>query len=260
MKKMGILASLALSVTIGGVYAAWLYADKTVDTSYATMGVSVTGVTSTLQKGTLGAVGSNVAIQIDDVDNDKQHITEFVVNQDGYFTVTFTANANAPLEVLKNGIDLNWYIGLALTTSETPTPTQDTAVTFDDGTLQDNGTPWGARQIFDINEDPVQINKMIGLDELPTDVTKEDIKNENGDKVGVKYLKDDVVIESREEKTNGTVVFTYRVEIEAVMAKIRLTEMLLDTKDKHDRYSAIVSKYAFHFHVAEGIVPSVVNE
>ena len=253
MKKMGILASLALSVTIGGVYAAWLYADKTVDTSYATMGVSVTGVTSTLQKGTLGAVGSNVAIQIDDVDNDKQHITEFVVNQDGYFTVTFTANANAPVEVLKNGIDLNWYIGLALTTSETPTPTEDTAVTFDDG------TPWGARQIFDINEDAVQINKMIGLDELPTGVTKEDIKN--GDEVvGVKYLKEGVVIESREEKANGTVVFTYRVEIEDVMDKITLTEMLLDTKDKHDRYSAIVSKYAFHFHVAEGIVPSVVNE
>lgn len=259
MKKMGILASLALSVTIGGVYAAWLYADKTVDTSYATMGVSVTGVTSTLQKGTLGAAGSNVAIQIDDVDNDKQHITEFVVNQDGYFTVTFTANANAPVEVLKSGIDLNWYIGLALTTTETPTPTEDTAVKFDDGTLQDDGTAWGARQIFDIDEEAVQINKMIGLDELPTGVTKEDIKN--GDEVvGVKYLKDDVVIESREEKANGTVVFTYRVEIEDVMDKIKLTEMLLDTKDKHDRYSAIISQYAFHFHVAEGIVPSVVNE
>ena len=62
--------------------------------------------------------------------------------------------------------------------------------------------------------------------------------------------------ESREEKPNGTVVFTYRVGIEDVMKKITLTEMLLDTQEKHNAYSAEVNKYLFHFHVAEVVAQS----
>lgn len=205
MKKMSILASLALCVTIGGVYAAWNYADKNVSTTYAAMGVSVTGVTSQSEKGTLKAEGTNVALQIDDVANTKLHTTEFVYDANGYFTVTFTANANAPVDVLENGIDLKWYIGLATTAN---VPADYTEVEY------------AGQEIYTVNSTEVQITQ----------------------------LKD------REEKADGTVVFTYQVPMSAVMQKITLTEIVLDTQAAHDAYSQIVNQYLFHFHVAEGLV------
>lgn len=205
MKKMSILASLALCVTIGGVYAAWNYADKNVSTTYAAMGVSVTGVTSQSEKGTLQAVGTNVALQIDDVANTKLHTTEFVYDANGYFTVTFTANANAPVDVLEKGIDLKWYIGLATTAN---LPADYTTVEYE------------SQDIYTISSQEVQITQ------TPT----------------------------REVKPDGTVVFTYQVPMTAVMQKITLTEIVLDTQAAHDAYSQIVNQYLFHFHVAEGLV------
>ena len=205
MKKMSILASLALCVTIGGVYAAWNYADKNVSTTYAAMGVSVTGVTSQSEKGTLKAEGTNVALQIDDVANTKLHTTEFVYDANGYFTVTFTANANAPIDVLENGIDLKWYIGLATTAN---LPADYTEVEYE------------GQDIYTISSQEVQITQL----------------------------------KNREEKGDGTVVFTYQVPMSAVMQKITLTEIVLDTQAAHDAYSQIVNQYLFHFHVAEGLV------
>ncbi len=245
MKKMSILASLALCVTIGGVYAAWVYADQEVKTSYATMGVTVTGVTGSSQKGVLGAVGTNVSLTIDDVDNEKQHITELVYDPNGYFTVTFTANANAPQDVLKNGVDLQWYVGLATT--------ENAAV--DPSTVQYNSTVIytfkNPTTTTTTTSTPVKIVKVDP--ENLGGVTKVEIEN------GVQYKKGDVVIESREEKPNGTVVFTYRVELQDVMAQIELSEILLDTQDKHNAYSKIVNQYLFHFHVAEVVAQSESN-
>lgn len=239
MKKMSILASLALCVTIGGVYAAWNYADKNVSTTYAAMGVSVTGITSQSEKGVLQAVGTNVALQIDDVPNAKTHTTEFVYDANGYFTVTFTANANAPVEVLKDGIDLKWHVGLATTANVAK---DYTTVKYDN------------QIIYTVNPQAVAISK----------VDAETWTNTNGNTieeiidgetvVGVKYKKGDVVVESREEKADGTVVFTYRVALAEVMKKITLTEIVLDTQAAHDEYSQIVNQYLFHFHVAEGTV------
>ena len=209
MKKMSILASLALCVTIGGVYAAWNYADKNVSTTYASMGVTVTGVTSQSEKGTLAAVGSNVALQIDDVANEKPHTTEFVYDPNGYFTITFTAYANAPASVLNDGIDLEWYVGLAATAGDEPVE--------DFTQIKYNG-----QQIYDIDSDPVAIP--------------------------------DAALQSREEKSDGTVVFTYKVSLVDVMEKIQLTEIVLETKAAHDAYSGIAEAYKFHFHVVEAAV------
>lgn len=239
MKKMSILASLALCVTIGGVYAAWNYADKNVSTTYAAMGVSVTGITSQSEKGVLQAVGTNVALQIDDVPNAKTHTTEFVYDANGYFTVTFTANANAPVEVLKDGIDLKWYVGLATTANAAK---DYTTVKYDN------------QIIYTVDPEAVAISKVDAETWTNTNGnTIEEIKD-GETVVGVKYKKGDVVVESREEKADGTVVFTYRVALAEVMQKITLTEIVLDTQAAHDEYSQIVNQYLFHFHVAEGAV------
>ena len=248
MKKIGILASLALCVTIGGVYAAWVYADQEVKTSYATMGVTVTGVTGSSQKGVLGAVGTNVSLTIDDVDNAKQHITELVYDPNGYFTVTFTANANAPQDVLKNGIALEWYLGLA-TTANVAVENVST-VTYNDMGVD--------KAIYELEKDHVAIQRLHSddwaVDTEKDGITKKTIEN------GVQYVNaNDVVVESRVEKPNGTVVFTYRVEVQDVVQKITLTEILLDTQEKHNAYSAEVNKYLFHFHVAEVVAQSSSN-
>lgn len=245
MKKMSILASLALCVTIGGVYAAWNYADKNVSTTYAAMGVSVTGITSQSEKGVLKAVGTNVALQIDDIVNTKPHTTEFVYDANGYFTVTFTANANAPETVLEQGIDLKWYVGLA-TTANAPKEDEDVVYTYGE---------YNNEQIYSVaSDEEVQIDKVDADTWEDTDGnTIEEIKD-GETVVGVKYKKGDVVVESREEKADGTVVFTYRVALTDVMQKITLSEIVLDTQAAHDAYSEIVSAYQFHFHVAEGTV------
>lgn len=240
MKKMSILASLALCVTIGGVYAAWNYADKNVSTTYAAMGVSVTGVTSQSEKGVLQAVGTNVALQIDDVAEDNvQHQTAFVYDANGYFTVTFTANANAPVDVLAGGIDLKWYIGLA-TTANLP--------------ADYTGVEYGGHDIYTIDTQEVQINKVDATTWKNTDGNTIEETKEGDTVVSVKYKKGDVVVESREVKADGTVVFTYQVPMTEVMKKITLSKIVLDTQAAHDAYSQIVNQYLFHFHVAEGLV------
>ena len=215
------------------------------------MGVTVTGVTGSSQKGVLGAVGTNVSLTIDDVDNEKQHITELVYDPNGYFTVTFTANANAPQDVLKNGVDLQWYLGLATTAN----------VAVEDV----NSVKYNNTVIYELNKEPVAIEKVNaetwGRDENGDPIEGYEIKaiKSNGEDVGVQYIKGGVVVESREKKANGTVVFTYRVGIKDVMQKITLTEILLDTQEKHNAYSAEVNKYLFHFHVAEVVAQSSSN-
>ncbi len=129
MKKLTVLASLALAVTIGGVYAAWNYAEEGVTAAYATGTVGITGVEGKTAKGALSASGTNLAIKVDDVATDTyQHTTVMTYNEAGYFTVTFTPNSNATEDIKTNGIDLEWYVTLADTSNQV---VDYTPVTFD---------------------------------------------------------------------------------------------------------------------------------
>lgn len=90
MKKLGLLATLAMCVTIGGVYATWNYADTTtfVDRETVSIGLtaagSVTGESLEITKNTLKFL-------IDDTNGDKYGDA---VSAEGEITVTYTAVAN----------------------------------------------------------------------------------------------------------------------------------------------------------------------
>lgn len=215
MKKMTVLASLALAVTIGGVYAAWNYAEEGVTAAYATGTVGITGVEGKTTKGSLSATGTNLALKVDDVSSDtKQHTTILTYNADGYFTVTFTPNSNATTDVKANGIDLEWYVTLANTSNQV---VDFNTVTFDydldgDGTVEAEEK----QKIWTIDSD-----------------TKTKI------------------VSSASAKDANSGAFTFRVEIEDVLAKVSLAEIVLETEDMHNKYSAVLNSYILQFHVGE---------
>ena len=104
-KKLSMLAAMALCVTVGGVYATWIYATDAVPTAYATMGVTMTGTSTGGQAGELTIVGANVDLEIDDPKDDKVHKATLVSNPSGEFKITFTPNTNAESDI-KDGVNL----------------------------------------------------------------------------------------------------------------------------------------------------------
>lgn len=110
-KSVGLLAALALCVTVGGVYATWIYATDAVPTAYATMSVTLTGTSSGGQAGTLTIAGTNTGLKIDDPAGGEVHKAELAYDAAGYFTITFTPNSNAEVDI-KDGVDLEWYVGI----------------------------------------------------------------------------------------------------------------------------------------------------
>lgn len=90
MKKLGLLATLAMCVTIGGVYAAWTYNDTTsfVDRETVSIGLTpagnVTGESLEITENTLKFL-------IDDTDNDKIGDT---IDASGSIIVTYYALEN----------------------------------------------------------------------------------------------------------------------------------------------------------------------
>ena len=74
MKKLGLLATLAMCVTIGGVYATWNYADTSANLTVDQAAVTgLTGMGTTEGEALKIQDGSNsLAFKIDDSDNDHQ--------------------------------------------------------------------------------------------------------------------------------------------------------------------------------------------
>ena len=89
-KRVGLLAALALCVTIGGVYATWNYADTTgyVDRETVTIGLTPIGSVS---NESLEITENSLKFLIDDTDGD--HIGDAVVAS-GAITVTYHAADN----------------------------------------------------------------------------------------------------------------------------------------------------------------------
>ena len=127
-KKLSMLAAMALCVTVGGVYATWIYATDAVPTAYATMGVTMTGTSTGGQAGTLTIAGTNVDLTIDDDATDAYvHKATLVSNPNGYFTITFTPNSNAESDI-QDGVDLQWSVGIYnVDTAQAVTPVENKA-------------------------------------------------------------------------------------------------------------------------------------
>lgn len=127
-KKLSMLAAMALCVTVGGVYATWIYATDAVPTAYATMGVTMTGTATGGQAGTLTIAGTNVDLTIDDDATDEHvHKATLVSNPAGFFTITFTPNTNAESDI-QDGVNLQWSVGIYNTgTTQAVTPVDNKA-------------------------------------------------------------------------------------------------------------------------------------
>ena len=89
-KRVGLLATLALCVTVGGVYATWNYADTTGYVDRETVSIGLTPVGSVTGE-SLEITNNSLSYLIDDEDGN--HVGDKVVAS-GEITVTYHAAAN----------------------------------------------------------------------------------------------------------------------------------------------------------------------
>ena len=96
-KRVGLLAALAMCITVGGVYATWNYGESTAALSVQqTAAVGLTG-TATASSSLKIKDGSNsLAFKVDDTTND--HIADALVSN-GSITVVYEATAPASYDV-----------------------------------------------------------------------------------------------------------------------------------------------------------------
>ena len=89
MKKLGLLATLAVCVTIGGVYATWNYADTSAKLSVDQQAVAgLTGMGTTSGEALKIKDGSNsLAFKIDDAENN-DHVADTIISS-GSITVVY---------------------------------------------------------------------------------------------------------------------------------------------------------------------------
>ena len=100
MKKISVLLTLVICVTIGGVYAAWSYAGASlkqpVDT---TMSHGMASITST-EIGDLRIVNNSLLVKVDQRDEEYNAY----LNVSGQITVQFVPGAGAEPEIYENAI------------------------------------------------------------------------------------------------------------------------------------------------------------
>lgn len=90
MKKLGLLAALATCVTIGGVYAAWTYADTTNFVDRETVTIGLTAATNTTGE-SLEITENTLKFLLDDSNGNKRGD---VVASEGSITVVYNALEN----------------------------------------------------------------------------------------------------------------------------------------------------------------------
>ena len=101
MKKISVLITLILCVTIGGVYAAWAYTGSTVSSVDRTVSHGLTTATTDGDVGILEVVHNDVDVSIDQT-AEGNYLAKLVIT--GSITVKFTPNAGAPTDVVNNAI------------------------------------------------------------------------------------------------------------------------------------------------------------
>lgn len=100
MKKLGAIITIALALTIGGVYATFNYAQNGVTAADTAVGHTIEAKVTDTAKGTI-VIDSDFAIQ---VKNDGSYKT--VMESTGGTTVKFTSATGADADVRDNGIKL----------------------------------------------------------------------------------------------------------------------------------------------------------
>lgn len=223
-KKLSMLAAMALCVTVGGVYATWIYATDAVPTAYATMSVTLTGTSTGGQAGTLTIAGTNVGLKIDDPVGGEIHKAELQYDATGKFTITFTPNTNAESDI-KDGVNLEWYLGL-----------------YDSN--KDNGpsAPKGG-----------------AIDATSFEFTMKDTDGSETEVIGSAYTGDvfttfntapTMIYVNQQTYNNATGAYTCEIPMTAVMAKIALNEDLyLTTMEQYSAFETLLVGKMIHVHV-----------
>ena len=138
MKKLSLLISLLMCVTIGGVYAVWSYAGTNdIADGFAEAKVTIADAELTGANGTY-AITSNLVLTVDQANDQHEAKLVFASNNSDpiYLTVTFTPSANAPQTIKDNAVPSELYF----TTSTVMQYTMDA-----DGNYSATGT---AKDIF----------------------------------------------------------------------------------------------------------------
>ena len=107
MKKLGIFALLGCLLTVGGVYAQWVYGQASAGSVSESIIPQMAGVGESSKKGTIGLVTSGLTMVIDE-DPTNQYMP--VLQIEGSVSITFTPNAGADQDVKDNGIKMAWTL------------------------------------------------------------------------------------------------------------------------------------------------------
>lgn len=135
-KKLGVVAALAMIVTVGGVYAQWSYSQAPAGGMGGTKAIELSGVSTTTKTGVINVNTDHFTIEIDDADKD--YYGELVLS--GTVTVTFTPNPGVDEDVENQGIPMQMVLSSA------------NGVNFE----YDFGA--GAVDVFTLNSTPVVYN------------------------------------------------------------------------------------------------------
>ena len=110
MKKLGAVLMSALCLTVGGVYATWVYAQGGAAVGDRTVDVGLAGSSNATAKGSIAVIGRGLSLTIDDTDDSVSHNAVLVI--DGQMDVTFAPAAGANTDVIATGIPMVYTLSV----------------------------------------------------------------------------------------------------------------------------------------------------
>ena len=238
-KKFGLLATLALCVTVGGVYATWTYATNGVQEAGVQMGLAMAGLGDATEYGSISVEKTNATIAVDDMGEYKAGLS---YGADGKFTVTFTtAAAGVSQTILDEGIKMGWYIHV------------------EDAVTEAEITDWSGIK-YETNKGNAQAVFTGDLDVVVPFYGADGVKDANNTPGNSGDIGDDTARLVSYTPANGVGVlsstFVYEISVADVAEKLGFfgnddEYFLLDELDEYNEFKTLLAKYAFHFHVVD---------
>lgn len=125
MKKLSTIIALCLVVVIGGVYAAWSYAQGSAASNEITREINMAQVNTDSNKGSIAATPNNFAFLVDDVTTDdvdgKNYVAALVGT--GELALVFTPSVGSDASLAQNGIKMLATVTVSYDGTTAPTYT-----------------------------------------------------------------------------------------------------------------------------------------
>lgn len=110
MKRLSVIISLALVVTIGGVFAAWNYSNGTATGITTTRELDMASITTTVEKGKITANSEGMTLIVDDESDvagvENPVAFKAMLRGAGSINITFTPDSSAEPTVQNSGIHM----------------------------------------------------------------------------------------------------------------------------------------------------------